>query len=220
MKYCKNCKREYPESKNFCEDCGGKLSKFVEHSETPKKSGVEDKPKEKVHKKEAKQDISKNKKILIGILSFIAILLIISLVGNSSNNVTVGGGSSNQPSTSMNSQSNPSQQTSQPSQTCRDVQEAYIESEPYTVQVPYEEQVPYQKTLTFTEKTIKEELFSLELGAYRKVTSNITNTDSDGGNFILKCFFSSIKGTTEKVAQDYIPTGSLSILSCIYDSSV
>lgn len=30
MKYCKKCDRTYPEKKNFCENCGGKLTEVIE----------------------------------------------------------------------------------------------------------------------------------------------------------------------------------------------
>lgn len=118
MKYCKNCKKEYSETKNFCEDCGGKLSKFVEHSEVPKKPKIEEKQKETSHKKEVRQDISKNSRNIIivagGIIILIFFMLYVSGGVVSSN---IGSSSSSQLSGNR----------------CYDTQEAYQASLSYSV---------------------------------------------------------------------------------------
>ncbi len=108
MKYCKKCKKEYTENKNFCEECGGKLIKMI--------MTVEKKPKIKTVKSpkaEAKPQLNMKKYatfLAIGVVIIIGILLI-SLSGSQGGVI--------------------------PGQQCQNIQEPYTEQEAYQEPLSY-----------------------------------------------------------------------------------
>jgi len=67
MKYCKKCKKEYPENKTFCSDCGGKLVELVEKTKSEKVS---------IDKKK----LSKKGPLLL-LVGFFGILILLGIFG-------------------------------------------------------------------------------------------------------------------------------------------
>ncbi len=196
MKYCKNCKKEYPETKNFCEDCGGKLSKFIEHSETPKKPNIEEKQKEISHKREIKQDISKNNRNIIIVAGGVIILIFFMfyISGGGVVSSSTGSSSSNQLS----------------SNTCRDVQEAYQEQEAYQTPLSY----------SVLSSSLKEE-WDLQKGYYYRYDITVSNSDDNGGQFTVNFVLQTSKhGTLSDSSTQYVSSHSTQIFEKIFDTDM
>jgi len=76
MKYCSDCKKEFPEDDRFCDECGGKLTeKRHEHKETHK-----EKKETKPHKEHKKTEKEFSLKIPTWIFIVGGVLLVLALI--------------------------------------------------------------------------------------------------------------------------------------------
>ena len=195
MKYCKKCKKEYPEKRNFCEDCGGKLVKFVEHEEKvkPEKKKVET-------AKTAKPSFKPKKLIIVAVAVIIAVFFIYYASFAPSGYLG--------PSKSSDLSVNQPQETNQPSTSqsnCREVQETYTEQVPYTVQVPYEEQESYTTYLSAQIiSATHNEKWNLNIGYYEEAVVKLKNIDNEAGWFTVTINWKTLYRNSTGTVRHYV----------------
>lgn len=243
MKYCKKCKKEYPENRNFCEDCGNKLVKFIEHIEKPKTT-----IKKEVSRKVVKPKISFKKFIIpITILVIVAIFLSGIISQGQFSSVTgeyvAGEQEGSQPSGQPRTQSlNPcanvvcndycSGNTLYYSGNCVNGQCQYankycdagcsnnkcchFEQEAYTTQEPYQVPLIY----SVIDKTLQES-WNIQYGFYYEYKVTVANGDNVGGSFRVDFGLStSNHGYLTSTETHYIPAHSTYTFSGIFDTDM
>ena len=191
MKYCKKCKREYSESQNFCENCGGKLVKFIEREDETKHE------KKKVEASKMVKSSLKPKKLMVVIASIIIVIFFISLLYTYSTGIFVSSTSS-----AGGSIGQPSQSTNQPS--CRQVQEPYQTPLSYSV----------------VDSSLKEN-WNLQLGYYYEYKITVSNSDSYGGEFTVNFNLQTSKhGALSNTKAQYISAHSTETFSSTFDTDM
>jgi len=204
MKYCKNCKKVYGDSYKFSEDCGGKLTKLVEHEEEQKK--------EVRKKNKLKQNNRFNKMYFIPMVLVLLIFFYILFSNFYSSSFYTRSGDKNFQSQNNDISNNPSSNI----HNCRIVNEPYQDC--INVQVPYQAEETYTDYLKATVvDSSKTSSWDLSKGTYMIGIVKLKNIDSEAGWFTVTFNWRTLNNQYTDTVRHYIEPDKIVEFKSIYD---